>query len=283
RAPQWFKGSPIGWTSQCERVALDGADAIGVTGISVSISLPSLPTIKSKHGIPPQIVVKAAIALLNVRLTQQKQAIFSQCEAARYWPSRSHDNDNTQAHDPMDIAGPTFQLVLNLIPISASEKLSQLLHRLHKEQELLSRNATAPLRQIQALLATSDEDQESLSKDDSLFDTMMRRQVFNWIPNTHSHYQHVTKIQVEARGDLGVTWTCNLVDKQTLFVNAQYDDAQLRAVEIRKALDELNEIIEWITERADWDQEVGKCPVWKRECGFVRAGARGDAIEIEVE
>ncbi|KAI9719235.1 MAG: putative NRPS-like protein biosynthetic cluster [Candelaria pacifica] len=260
RAPQWFKGSPIGWNSQCERVALDGADAIGVSGISVSISLPSLPTIKSKHGIPAQIVVKAALALLNVRLTQQKQAIFSQYEAARYWPSRSNDAENTQANDPMDIAGPTFQLVLNLIPISGSEKLSQFLHRLHKEQELLTHNAIAPLRQIQALLASSGEESSlSNENENSLFDTIMRRQVFNWIPNTHPLYQHISKIQVESRSDLGVTWVCNLVDKQTLFLNAQYDDAQLYAVEVRKAVDELIDIIDWITEKADWDQEVRTC------------------------
>ncbi|KAI4242222.1 MAG: hypothetical protein LQ352_007274, partial [Teloschistes flavicans] len=198
RAPQFFRGSDSQWTHTDgtvgrpqERKSLD-SQPCGTAGINASVTLPSLPSIKSTHGITAQILVKAALAILNIHHTGADQAFFSQTEAARVWPTATGDPDPTLPNT-MDIAGPTWEIVVNRIHISPSQPLLTFLQNLQEEQKLLSRHAQVPWKKLESQLTTSSSSRphepelEHKPQQYELHDTVFRRQCFNWLPNTRAN------------------------------------------------------------------------------------------------
>ena len=284
RAPQWFKGNDEGWVhtngspgNREERKSLNGSNGLGVRGINGSVMLPSLAQMKKAYGIPAQIVMKAALALLNIHCTRQRQAIFSEPEAGREWPPSSYSEEE-DLPNPMDIPGPTLEIVLNRIFVDPEEDLQSFLRSLQGQQQELLKHARAPIREIEALLAAEED-----LPGDALNDDIIRRQGFNWLPstNTQFRYGNIRQIQVDSWSDLGLRWNCIQVDAQTVAVNASFDDAQLRAAEVEKAVDELLEAARWVADTENLERKLGDCPLFQKDCQHVMSDENGDAVEVD--
>ncbi|KAL8783246.1 MAG: hypothetical protein Q9213_004758 [Squamulea squamosa] len=285
RAPQFFRGSDSQWThvdgtpgKPSERQILDDDEPQGVAGINGSIILPCLATLRSTHGITANIVFKAALALLNVHHTGASQAFFGQAEAARVWPAPEGEPD-PGLPNTIDIAGPTFETVVNRIHVNRERSLLEWLRELQEEQALLTKYAQAPFQRIEAALrASSDPDTVS---EHELHDSVFRRQCFNWLPPTHPQYKRLVEVQSLSRADIGLQWNFMHADaeKGVVKVNAAYDDCQMRAGEMQIAVDEVLEVARWIAE-ARWDTaKVGDCSLFGKECRHLQGDENGWAVE----
>ncbi|KAL8636906.1 MAG: hypothetical protein Q9228_005761, partial [Teloschistes exilis] len=186
RSPQFFRGSSDSqWThidgtagKPHEREPLD-AHPCGAAGVKASVTIPSLPAVKSTNGITAQNIFKAALAILIVHRTHADQAFFGQAEAARVWPTEKGDPD-PDLPNTMDIAGPTFEIVVNRIHVNPAQHLLVFLRDLQEEQKLLSAYAQAPWKKLESLLRRPNESEQGYE----LHDTVFCRQTYNWLPNT---------------------------------------------------------------------------------------------------
>lgn len=271
RAPGWFRGNDEGWLhldgtsgKAEERPILDGNDACGLSGIMRTIQIPSHPIqYRAAVRISPANFVKSACALMNVCQTGATEAVFSSVEAGRSWPfweDWAHGEQAPIVH-PLDIAGPTLELVLNRIHIDRQERVSSFLRHVQEEQKQLTKYAHAPLYTIIARL----EERERIPTDldhggGSILDTYFRRQSFNWLPNTKSggDLARLEQMQPGSSADLGLQWNCGSVSEETLFVHPRWDDAQLRLREVQGAMDVFIKAVQWLTAPENWDKRVGE-------------------------
>lgn len=68
------------------------------------------------------------------------------------------------------------------------------------------------------------------------------------------------------RADSGLQWNCGFQDRETLFVAAMWDDAQLRADEVAGAAEVFVRALEWLTEPESWECKLGDCGLlWSKE------------------
>ncbi len=119
--------------------------------LSRIINVPDMMRIRNEFKIDPSIVVKAALAVFNVRQTGQPFAIFNSVEAARSWPFIPPWVEKMLPH-AMTIDGPTVEWVLNMIKVDSHppgqvnepETIGQLAGRLQREQASLEKHAHAP-------------------------------------------------------------------------------------------------------------------------------------------
>ncbi|KAI4193082.1 MAG: hypothetical protein LQ350_008477 [Teloschistes chrysophthalmus] len=270
RCPQFFRGSPDSqWThvdgtpgKPHERKPID-AHPCGATGVNDSVTLLSLPTIKSTHGITAQNILKASLAILNVHRTGADQAFFGLVEAARVWPIEKGDPD-PDLPNTMDIAGPTFEVVINRIHLNPEQSLLVFLRGLQEEQKSISKYAQVPWKRLESLLRRPGETRYELH------DTVIRRQLFNWLPNTHATAtgeRATREVQGLARPDIGLQWNFKHVDVVTVAVSAQYDDCQLGREEVEGAVKEVFGVAEWVVGVLGEGKEkgegvkVGDCPL----------------------
>ena len=270
RAPGWFRGNDEGWLhldgapgKANERPKLDGNNACGMAGIVQMIHLPHFSQHIAAVGVSPVIFVKSACALMNVCQTGATEALFTNTEAGRSWPfweDWAHGDQAPLVH-PLDIAGPTFEVVLNRIHIDRQERISSFLRHVQEEQKQLSKNAHAPLYLLIARLEERERIPSDLDRGDAtILDTHFRRQAFNWLPNTKSSEDLVrlNQVQLESSADVGLQWNCGSVGEETLFVSAKWDDAQLRLGEVQGALDVFVKAVQWLTAPENWEKKIGE-------------------------
>lgn len=253
RSPQFFRGSSDSqWThidgtagKPHERKPLD-AHPCGAAGVKASVTIPSLPAVKSTHGITAQNIFEAALAILNVHRTHADQAFFGQAEAARVWLTEKGDPDQ-DLPNTMDIAGPTFEIVVNRIHVNPAQHLLVFLRDLQEEQKLLSAYAQAPWKKLESLLRRPNESEGGGYE---LHDSVFRRQTYNWLPNTRVAAQDseraTRELQMLSRADIGLQWNFKHVDAVTVQANAQYDDCQLPREEMEETVREVFKVAEWM-------------------------------------
>ncbi|KAL8804138.1 MAG: hypothetical protein Q9182_002772 [Xanthomendoza sp. 2 TL-2023] len=301
RAPQFFHGDDSEWRhvdgtpgKASERQILD-SDPQGWAGISSSITLPALSKIKLVYGITANIVFKAAVAIQNIHHTNSSQAFFGQTEAARAWPCPTGSPDPALPNT-MDIAGPTWQGVINRIHIDRSQKILPFLEQLHGEQRLLTKYAQAPFLAIEAALTSSSPPMI----DHELYNSVFRRQCFNWLPPLHAAHTRLKQVQVVGGGDIGLHWNFRHVDveKGVVGVNVGYDDCQLRSVEVKQWIEEVFEAVEWICagvegvdvgedkgndengRQTKWEErKMGECTLLNKQSDSIKGDEWGWAVE----
>jgi hypothetical protein len=88
KAPEWFKGNSDGWIDLSTgkpgsaRKALD-PKSDGVMGCAKLANIPDALAFRSRYKIEVPQIMKAALALVNVRHTNSNVALFGQYQAAR--------------------------------------------------------------------------------------------------------------------------------------------------------------------------------------------------------
>lgn len=241
KAPEWFKGDSTGWIDEStgkpgpeRKLASSGEEkenqkkeeANGVTGLSQNISLRDMPHLKHTHGIDASTVMKAALALLNTKLTGQKIALFAEYFAARNsWPHLPEWMSKVLP-EPMEVDGPMVQKVVVAIEVpltgGAGEEgeegeegegnsMLEFLIKLQKEQDLMKKYVHAPFRDVIDGLDDNNNSNDTNERNADAKTTLSisRRQIFNWLPpSSSSHHQnhHLSKIQQISRTDCGLLW-----------------------------------------------------------------------------
>lgn len=247
KAPEWFKGDSTGWIDEStgkpgpERKLASSEEENqkeGVTGLSQKISLPDMQHLKHTHGIDASTVMKAALALLNTKLTGQKVALFAEYFAARNsWPYLPEWMSRVLP-EPMEVDGPTVQKVVVAIEVpltgageegegekEGGNSILEFLIKLQKEQDLMKKYVHAPFRDvIDGLYDTnnattntttnnSNNTTNERNADAKTTLSISRRQIFNWLPpppppssSPSSSHHHLSKIQQISRTDCGLLW-----------------------------------------------------------------------------
>jgi len=121
-------------------------------GLEYGFDAPGLLDLRIHHpGIIAAIVLKAAMALVNVGRTGYTHALFHNFEAARtqfpFIPT-SLEALSPEAYEASDVSGPVMQGVCNLVEVPRFQTAIALLKRMQTEQLELTKHAHAPLRRI---------------------------------------------------------------------------------------------------------------------------------------
>ncbi|KAE9367431.1 acetyl-CoA synthetase-like protein [Stipitochalara longipes BDJ] len=256
RAPEWFKGSSLGWIDietgkpGPPRISLD-AEPIGVKGINIQGQLPDIQVLKVQHGIEGSQIVKAAIAVMTTKYTKQPYALFGQAQAGRTWPFLL-EWQASRMPPAMDVDGPAVQGTLNRIPVDAEENILSMLSRLQAEQQHLNKHAYAPHHHLVAAL------DKGIEGEGEFFMGAFKRQIFNWLPVPSGwEFKGLRKVQIESRTDCGLLWNFVMLDQTTVNVNPTWDDAQLRRSEIEEMGNEILRIAREFATAGNWGKKVG--------------------------
>lgn len=253
KAPEWFKGDSTGWIDEStgkpgperklasseEEKENQKEEANGVTGLSQKISLPDMQHLKHTHGIDASTVMKAALAMLNTKVTGHKVALFAEYFAARNsWPYLPEWMSSVLP-EPMEVDGPTVQKVVVAIEVpltggageeegeegegEGGSSILEFLLKLQKEQDLMKKYVHAPFRDvIDGLHDTNTTTTNNTTNTNTTNDarnarnaatadakttlSISRRQIFNWLPSSSSSHHHLSKIQQISRTDCGLLW-----------------------------------------------------------------------------
>ena len=240
-------GSP---QKSCDRILLEGSTSQGVEGFTRRAKLIQMATLQSEHKVSRAVVIKAAIALLNVHQTGQTHALFVNTQICRSWPFLEKDIA-TFLPDPMDIPGPTIEYVVNKVEIHPDEPVLAFLQRMQEEQDGLTENARTPLLALREQLGETDGD---------MLVEILQRQFFQFAPLLRSEKD--AKMQLvdwQGHTDIAILWLCGMFDAETLQVLVKYNDAVFRPVEVEELLESLMRIVKWVVEPESWEKKVGEC------------------------
>ena len=249
KGPEWLTGDDSGWTYRNgqpgkpeDRRAFDREDK-RPEGVAIyrKDRLACLSTLREDHSIEASTVIKAAVTIFNTEVTGQGQAIFCNLDNARKWPFLE-DWIANQLPNPLDIAGPTMEHTINIIPVDPEETTVAFLSRIQDDQKEQSTHTPAPFSAII----------NHLDKEDGLMvHDIGRRQVMNWDPTLRMRmsnaYRSLHLLGRQGWLDLGVFWNFGMLNEETLVSFIIYDDAHLRHVEASAALLRVVEIAQWMT------------------------------------
>ncbi|KAJ5765125.1 hypothetical protein N7520_004684 [Penicillium odoratum] len=258
-APLWLKGDNQGWvhsdnTPGCanERPLLDGKESCGTKGISRAVHVPKILELQHNFAITPPVIAKCACALLNVRMTGAKEALFGVIESGRIWPSADDSHPDDKGIDILEVDGPTITHCLNRTTIVPDETAMQLLSRMSKDQDDILSHVNAPIDEICRKLDEPDM---------KTFIDIVHRQSFNWIiPGYKEHASDpIKRIEVIARPDLCLSWLPGLMEGNMLRLAVSYDDAQLRAKDVYSIMTEYLCAVAWLSDPANMDKPVSEC------------------------
>lgn len=171
RAPSWVDGRDRSLPKRVKRHAvselLQKPDRYQMA--YQLLTCPEMEVMKTKRSIPPVMVVKTAIAILNTIITHQEYAIFTHIDSGRQWPFLLPFMKKSFP-PAMSIDGPTIEWSLNMIRITADETVADLLLRIKDDQEDQERHIHAPWAKV--LEKLGEEGRDALDA--------TSRQCFNW-------------------------------------------------------------------------------------------------------
>lgn len=239
----------------CDRILFEGSMSQGVKGFTRRAKVTPMGKLQSEHKVSHAVVIKAAVALLNIQQTGQPHALFANTQLCRAWPFLEQQIADFLP-DPMDIPGPTIEYVFNKIAVHQEELVLVLLQRMQSEQDGLTEHARAPILALREQLG--DEDGDMLVE-------ILRRQFFQYAPLLQSEKDSsVQLVDWQGHGDIAIAWNCGMVDAETFQMLVTYNDAVFRAAEVEDLLDCLMRIIRWIGDPESWKKTVGDYRYWSR-------------------
>ncbi|MCJ1460939.1 hypothetical protein MMC28_011321 [Mycoblastus sanguinarius] len=238
----------------CDRTLLEGGTSQGVKGFTRRAKLAAMGKLQSEHKVSHAVVIKTAVALLNIQQTGQSHALFANTQLCRSWPFlEKHIADFLP--DPMDIPGPTIEYVFNKIELRPEEPVLALLQRLQSEQDGLTEHARVPMLALREQLGREDGD---------MLVEILRRQFFQYAPLLQSEKgSSLQLVDWQGHGDVAIAWNCGMVDAETFHMLVTYNDEAFRPAEVENLLIYLMQIIQWVIDPVNWGKAV-------KECHFLR-------------
>lgn len=275
RAPEFFKGNDFGWTHWDGReshprdrgVSL-AEKKIGQVGLRRMAQVKDSARLKAEHNVAVVMLVKTALAILNIMKNGHQEAVFGTCNAARSWPfSSSYSAEERQKYggNPLDISGCTIEYILDRTRVSSAQSVLSLLQQVTTEEMQNSAYAHAPLQQICQRLKEPASAYDWRSAEERLSDAeavvpLIRRQSLNWLPINPMSQQNregLKWLEMLTRMDNGLTVTGFVLDdRRTVALSFTWDAEHLTEAEATEALDDLVMIVERIGCAENWDKTI---------------------------
>ena len=249
----------------------------GPDGVDYGFDAPNLLNLKKHHfHINASVVLKAAMALVNVSRTKHTHCLLNNYEACRsnlpFWPDTFRyiptTNGSTVADlDAADVAGPTFNAVTNLIPVEHSESGLAFLNRLQAEQLELTKYAHAPWRRIMAALDELHPGEHAGEMIPETHSTYL----LTWTPGGLGEYERIRIANAVNRCALGMIFIAALGGEQaTMYgISIRYDAANFSAEEGLVFVKDVEKAVLWLLEEENWDRPIGEF------LGQLRGGSSG--------
>jgi acyl-CoA synthetase (AMP-forming)/AMP-acid ligase II len=235
-------------------------------GWDYGFDAPQLLDLKRRHPhITASVVLKAALALVNTARTGHSHALFGNLEAARFtlpfWPTSIHHlasstNGASLADlDASDVAGPTMNAVINLIPVPRSASAIAFLTALQTEQAELTRRSHAPWRRIIDKLNS----QHSGEGAGDLVPETLITQFMTWIPGFLGDYERLRVAQIGIRAALGLVFVAGLGGPKatTYMVSLRWDAANYSQAETERFVRDVERAVGWLLDEGNWEKPVG--------------------------
>lgn len=216
------------------------------------------------------MLVKAAIALMNVVRTNGKEAVISVINAARTWPFRSDFSAQEQElmdGNPLDISGCLTEYTLDRIRVPRSKSVAAFMQQVAVEEDQNSIYAHSPFFRIIDELRdpVSVEDLRTWierEQDANAILPLIRRQSFNWLPTapTASGGKQGLMLQnLLTRMDNGLTIKGFLMDdKKSVALEMNWDAEHLSMAEAQRALNDLAWFVDRLGRQSWWTKTVGE-------------------------
>ncbi|KAI9826481.1 MAG: hypothetical protein M1819_007330 [Sarea resinae] len=228
-----------------------------IDGHFTTFSAPGILSLRRTHpALTATVVLKAATALLALYHTKHSHALFVNLEAARsHFPFIPTSLSAVGNFEAADVAGPTFNAVLNIVTIHPGETVLQFLHRMQGTQTDLIRHANAPWHEIARQIGPPAGD---------LLPQVADSLIFNWMPglgaaaggmNPRAHMQ---VMQVCIRTKLGMLVNAGMggKDGSQIVLHLQGALANTSTEGIQWVAEGLEKISTWLAEKDSWDQPV---------------------------
>ena len=233
----------------CDRILIEGSMSQGVKGFARRAKVTPTGKSQSEHKVSQAVIVKAAVAVLNIQQTGQPHALFANTQFCRSWPFLERQITDFLP-DAMDIPGPTIEYVFNKIAVHQEEPVLGLLQRMQSEQDGLTEHARTPILALREQLG---------DEDGSMLVEILRRQFFQYAPLLRSEKDSsVQLVDWQGHGDIAIAWNCGMVDAETFQMLVTYNDAVFRPAEVENLLDCLMRIIQWIADPENWKKTIGE-------------------------
>lgn len=215
------------------------------------------------------MLVKAAIAMLNISKTGGKDAIFGTINAARTWPfSSDYSALEREAYtgNPLDVSGCTTEYVLDRIPVGRTKSLLSFMQQVTKDEEQNSAYAHTPFFRIVDRLRDplSPDDTRTFAEREADAESLLpliRRQSFNWLPTapTAQNPKGLQFQQMLTRMDNGLTITGFLLDdKKSVALSFSWDAEHMSFAEAERALEGLVGLVDKMGKEENWTRTVGE-------------------------
>ncbi|KAF5664959.1 long chain fatty acid ligase [Fusarium heterosporum] len=228
-------------------------------GLDHMFDAPGLLCLKKENPkISAAVVLKAAMALVNVHRTGSSHSIFCNFEAGRDkfpFVPKSLRALAPDAFEASDVNGPVMQDVCNLIEVLRNETARLFLDRLYDEQIKLSNNSHAPLtRVIEDLNALGNSSGDVLV---STFNT----QFMTWVPGMLGDYDRiqVDKIAIRCSAGLVVVASLGGPNATTYMMSARWDVANYSREETGAFIQDLEAAVLWLTSASNQDRSIAEC------------------------
>ncbi|KAJ2892510.1 hypothetical protein MKZ38_009694 [Zalerion maritima] len=244
------------------------------------INLPALLSLQDSHDIKAPILMKAAVALLNMAVTGEDVALFTMIEHGRSWPFVPDWMQKTLPHI-MSVDGPTLEWVLNMtnLPAGRSRRrkavtVRQWLGQLAEEQNEIQRHVHAPWEAIleglgdEAEVAIDATFRQTLVWDVSLpllnmagdYKKMVPIGRYDWadryvFPPLFFLDRNITNIDLTINRS-GLLWNACHLDKSNLFLVASWDTAQMNDRQVNSLAEGLADILRRLCNLENLDASV---------------------------
>jgi hypothetical protein len=275
RAPEFFKGVDAAWSRWSGARARSGERRVAIDekrraqkGVRRMVQVQDITRLKAEHGVPVFMLVKAAIALLNISQTGGKEAVFGTINAARTWPfsaDYSAAERGTYSGNPLDISGCTTEYLFDRISVGQTKSVLAFMQQVTAEEERNSAHAHTPFHRIvdrlrDPLSADDTRTWAERERDADAILPLIRRQSFNWLPTapvTEPNPKGLTQLEMLTRMDNGLTITGFLAgDKRSVCVGFAWDAEHLSYGEAKRAMERFETFVEMMGKEEVWGWSV---------------------------
>ncbi|KAK9773277.1 hypothetical protein SCAR479_10006 [Seiridium cardinale] len=237
------KGTYENWTAAHGRVLPGHA-----------FEVPGLDDLRREHKeITAPVLLKAAFALVQVYRTGHTHALFQNFEASRTsFPFLPRSLATVGELGAGDMAGPSIQMVYNILEIDKAQSVLALLDYMQTEQTELTRHAAAPFRQIM----------EGLGPAGKMLPEIFTHEILNWLPALGgmmvNPYENMEVVHLDLNPACGIGIMAGLggPDSTTIFMQGLGQLLDLDG--FKKYMTQMEKVMVWLADRNNWKSPAGE-------------------------
>lgn len=219
------------------------------------IHLPELTQMRARFGISAPIIALAACALINVRYTGASEAIITNLQSGRSWPTE--DGPGSADISMLELSGPTLQNLPARIPVSPKDTALDLLNRVVQQQDEMMLREHVPIKTVHTLVSKGPNGAE----DAAVLWDLLTTQLFDWLLES---YSQGTDDALELLRDTSLArtrwvWLPRLSEGNVMHCNIFHAEADLPVDKTNLIVEEFLCAVAWLADPAHVDESVSAC------------------------